>query len=430
MQDLHALATTVRKLTAINDPRLLAVRTCAAVAELTDFGCVALALVDEPGLMRVVASSGFSRSLVGQTVSEGDGLGGNALKAGESLLVDDEVAIDTNTLLGGPRADPVFGRLLPPDTRYEGFLSETTAAVAQPVIHAGTVVGMIYAGYTGGQSHEHGPLAMLSEFSAFLAPLLVSVTHIGQREQTARAEERQQVVQQLHDTSLQLLFGIRLSAQSLLQDDLSPHVREKIGEIESSALNASRFLRETIRETLGAQRNLVVTVQRFVEAFSARSAIPAQLIVLGEPRSHQDEVERAILTAVREFLHNIEKHAHASTAAVSLTYRDDMLVGVVQDDGVGVPDDFRPPVIPNASCGLGLVNVAQSVALLGGSVTWERNEDGGTTARISVPTNPTVRQDVLVADAHELPETPCVCGFAREARDDRVRALIRDGPGA
>lgn len=388
--DLHDLATAVRKLASIHDARLLSVRTCETILDLTGFDFAALALVDEPSTMQIVAATGLAESAIGDRILEGAGLGGNALKAGESLLIDNEVAIDTNTLLGGPQADPVFTRLLPDGTTYELFLEAATAAVAQPVIYGGTVIAVLYAGYADGRSHDHTPLAMLSEFSAFLAPLLISVTHLGQLEQTARADERQQMIQHLHDTSLQLLFGVRLTAQTLLDTSLDPSQRDKVEEIESAAADAGRLLRETIQDSLRQERNLIVATQRFVDAFAHRSAVPAQLVVLGDPRELDTEIERLVVAAVREFLHNIEKHAGATSVAVSLTYREDRMIVVVQDDGVGVPQDFRPPTIPNASCGLGLVNVVQSASLLGGTATWERNEDGGTTARIEVPTSSAV----------------------------------------
>lgn len=389
VHDLHALATAVRKLASVHDARLLSVKTCESVVDLTGFDFAALALVDEPGSMRVVASTGLPRPVVGERILEGAGLGGNALRAGESLLIDDEVAIDTNTLLGGPQANPVFARLLPEGTAYEAFLAGANAAAAQPVTYGGTVIAVLYAGYDDGRSHDHTPLAMLSEFSAFLGPLLISVTHLGQLEQTVRADERQQMIQHLHDTSLQLLFGIRLTAQTLLETDLDQSQRTKVEEIESTSASAAQFLRETIQDTLREDRNLVVATQRFVDAFTHRSAVPAQLVVLGQPRELDTEVERLVVSAVREFLHNIEKHAGATSVAVSLTYREATFVVVVQDDGVGVPQDFRPPAIPNANCGLGIANVLQSASLLSGTVTWERNEDGGTTARIEVPTSAT-----------------------------------------
>ena len=78
-----------------------------------------------------------------------------------------------------------------------------------------------------------------------------------------------------------------------------------------------------------------------------------------------------VLAVLREALSNVARHAHASTASVTLTAdpRRWRLTLVVEDDGVGPGSDDAP--------GLGSTTMTARARRLGGGCTLERRESGG-----------------------------------------------------
>jgi signal transduction histidine kinase len=85
-----------------------------------------------------------------------------------------------------------------------------------------------------------------------------------------------------------------------------------------------------------------------------------------------------LVTAVREALLNVEKHAHASAVVVSVGPRPGGgIVVAVIDDGTGLVPDHTP--------GLGLTSTADAVGRLGGAVRITSDPDGGAIWRIELP---------------------------------------------
>lgn len=387
IDDVRLLARTVRELTAISDPGVLFVRICEALGRLTAYDWSVLALVDHEGALRIVHSFGRTHQVEGglEFPSRG-GLGGNAVTLQTAQLIHGPHAVDPVTLevLTTPLQDAasISGAI-----DYESFIgSPAGAVVAQPVIHGGVVVAVIYGGYRSAKAHDHSSLAMVSEYAAFVAPLVVSAIRASDLEVLAKAEERQRIVRHLHDTSLQLLFRITLSTRSLLTGSvLDPSTQSMVKSIAQDALGASECLRNTFEANLPAERALVIAVREMTKAFSARSSVPAEVTTLGTPRSCVPAVDRLLLVATREILHNIEKHARASNVSIGITYGTKDLTLVIQDDGVGLPVGFEPAVTPRGRGGIGLSSVEQAAAALGGEIVCSSNEDGGTTVRVRVP---------------------------------------------
>jgi len=86
---------------------------------------------------------------------------------------------------------------------------------------------------------------------------------------------------------------------------------------------------------------------------------------------------RSLLAALRETLTNAAKHARAHRVDIEVTVDDTDVVLRVRDDGVGLSAG-RPD-------GLGLGNLAERAAVLGGECTVTNRPEGGTEVRWRVP---------------------------------------------
>jgi signal transduction histidine kinase len=143
---------------------------------------------------------------------------------------------------------------------------------------------------------------------------------------------------------------------------------------------------------------------------AARTSVTTE--VTGTPRPIRPLVEVTVLRAAQEALHNIEKHARASQAAVTLSYMPDLIALDVNDNGVGFPARDLPvsvPGSPDAGYGLGLLR--ERVADLGGNLTIESLPGEGTTLAVSLPLPADELGDPDEADRRRRRDGPSVSRF-------------------
>jgi len=87
------------------------------------------------------------------------------------------------------------------------------------------------------------------------------------------------------------------------------------------------------------------------------------------------EIEASAYFLVAEALTNVIKHAHAARAEVTASVEDGVLQVAIRDDGVGGADPG----------GHGLVGMADRVSALGGQLSVDSPEDGGTLVSATLP---------------------------------------------
>jgi len=88
-----------------------------------------------------------------------------------------------------------------------------------------------------------------------------------------------------------------------------------------------------------------------------------------------EEIIEQMLTALRESLSNAARHASATSVAVTVVVTEDLVLTVI-DDGVGIAPGGRRS---------GLRNLEQRAAALGGSLTINAPDSGGTELIWRVP---------------------------------------------
>ena len=126
-------------------------------------------------------------------------------------------------------------------------------------------------------------------------------------------------------------------------------------------------------------------MRRDVATFASRTGIATEVVTLGTPVPAKPELETVLLSALREALHNVEKHAGASAVLVSVAYQSHQLVLAVEDDGKGLPGDFELNPVPGGRFGLGIPGLLQKVNGTGGVLRLATNDDGGTSLRVTIP---------------------------------------------
>ena len=124
---------------------------------------------------------------------------------------------------------------------------------------------------------------------------------------------------------------------------------------------------------------LVAALRQHTETISDQHSIPVQFEVVGEVERISGDMETAVYRIVQEALTNIIRHAHATRIDVLLKRRDEALIVIVEDNGVG----FDPKDQQNGR--LGMVGMQERTTMLGGTITFESIPGSGTTVFLEVP---------------------------------------------
>ncbi len=114
---------------------------------------------------------------------------------------------------------------------------------------------------------------------------------------------------------------------------------------------------------------------------TADTTLRPEFIVRGEPRVLAPVTEENLLRIHQEILTNSLKHAAATTLKTTLSFEEDALRLLVQDDGGG----FDPT---KKHDGLGLVGIRERVHQLGGELSIDTRIGTGTTTSVVLPYDP------------------------------------------
>jgi signal transduction histidine kinase len=204
------------------------------------------------------------------------------------------------------------------------------------------------------------------------------LTASRQRLVTAQDVERRRLERNLHDGAQQQLVALAVKAglaRSMLGRD--PDAAERLlGELQEDAREANQTLRDLARGIFPA---ILVDegLPAAIRAQAAKSAVPVELHADGIDRYPLD-VEAAAYFCVLEALQNVTKYARATTVRVELEASQGVLRLLVVDDGVG----FDASTV---AMGMGLQNMQDRLAALGGQLEVRSRLGDGTTVAGSLP---------------------------------------------
>jgi signal transduction histidine kinase len=257
-------------------------------------------------------------------------------------------------------------------------------AVVLPLGAPGNVRGVLTAGRTpGSMPLPAAGVEMLVTFAIQAAIALELAEHREQAERVAVFEDRDRIARDLHDLVIQRLYATGMSLQGTMSLISAPDAADRV----SRAVDA---LDETIREIRSSIFALQARPEGQVPGLRARVLAVADEMtpMLGFPPTLQldgrldddvpQDVAEQLLSAVREALSNVARHAGASRVEVSVRAADDLSL-VVADDGSGLKGVTRRS---------GLANLEERAAQLGGSMHVDSVPGGGTTVSWRIPLGP------------------------------------------
>jgi two-component system, chemotaxis family, CheB/CheR fusion protein len=214
----------------------------------------------------------------------------------------------------------------------------------------------------------------------------VHVVRLLRKIVTAQEDERGRIARNLHDQLGQRLTALRLSLERV-QDGLTKN-DERNEELERALALTNTidvdigFLAWELRPAVLDHLGLGVALPRYVAEWGAHYDIEVECkcdSFRSGRLTHEGEV--AFYRIAQEALTNVAKHAHASRVDLILENRDNSVLLVVEDDGVG----FDPSDESVRERGAGLLGMRERASLIGADFQIESKPGNGTSIFVRYP---------------------------------------------
>lgn len=195
--------------------------------------------------------------------------------------------------------------------------------------------------------------------------------------------ERTRIAKDLHDRLGSMLSAIKLQFSALesqvatLRKDQEQQYQQVFGMLDEAVGEVRRISYDLLKTSLsrfglkGALEDLRATVD-------TPGKLAVELNLFGMDERLEQRVEVATYRIVQECIGNALKHAKASSLAIQLTRSLAMINIMVEDNGTG----FDPALVKE---GMGMGNLRQRAAELGGVVRFDSRPGRGTTVNIDIP---------------------------------------------
>jgi signal transduction histidine kinase len=203
----------------------------------------------------------------------------------------------------------------------------------------------------------------------------------------AEERERERIAAGLHDELGQLLASAKITLGLLGEMVQDEPARSRVQDLRKLVAKATRATRSTTFE-LSPRVLHKMGFESSIERWGARierlHGLRVRVVKDSEPLPLCDEMLALLFRVVRELLLNVQKHAQATTATVSLRRSGQRAVILVEDDGVGFEMDQRSELSGSAQ-GFGLDSLRVQLESVGGTLAPDSSPGAGTRVLVQAP---------------------------------------------
>jgi two-component system nitrate/nitrite sensor histidine kinase NarX len=276
---------------------------------------------------------------------------------------------------------------------YFGMQCQRVLAISLP--HGGQVLGIYNLFFDSDASINPQMETMLRLIGQLLGLALHNARIERERLRVTVMKERQEMVNEVHDTIAQTLAYVRMRLP-LLNESMLAHddrrslkylsdVKQGVGEVHDKLREVMTYFR-TRMDPLG----LLHALQGVADGYFDRVGISLEIRNSVHSLNLTDEQEVQVFYIVQEALANIAKHSMARRAIVSIARDDQQLEFRIEDDGLGMDEPSVSTLVTLAkglapSNHFGLDIMQSRAKRLGGSLVVGPNDGGGTRVRLLLP---------------------------------------------
>jgi len=212
----------------------------------------------------------------------------------------------------------------------------------------------------------------------------------------AQEEERKRISRELHDETGQALMVIRLYLGMLESRVGARNARLKIREtleVVDRTIEGIRRIIGRLSPLVLQELGLIAAVRKEAKDLAKSAGVKARVSVSPDFGRLPAALETAIYRIVQESLHNVAKHAAATTVTIDLKREGDAVRLTIEDDGIGI---LAKP--KGARQTFGLTGMRERMANVGGKLKVTSARDKGTRIEVSAPvTNSSVAPEAGLA---------------------------------
>jgi PAS domain S-box-containing protein len=205
---------------------------------------------------------------------------------------------------------------------------------------------------------------------------------------TVQEEERRNIAQELHDSTVQHLVAVDLTTMNLRSRQRPKNKdAEEWDVIDASLKEAMKQLRTfsyLLVPPALQPHGLYKSLEQYTDGFADRTGIRITLRLDGHARKLPMRSQRVIFRVVQEALANIYRHAHASEASVELRQIGQKLHLTIRDNGRGIVAT-RKDGQRRVQSAVGIRGMRMRLDQVGGSLRISRLARGGTKVRAVLP---------------------------------------------
>jgi signal transduction histidine kinase len=188
-------------------------------------------------------------------------------------------------------------------------------------------------------------LHFLESLTEHVSPALTNVFLLRRLRARAGAAERARVARELHDGSIQALFGLEMKIEAVRRRKLAAVALD--AELDEIQAVIRREVLE-LRDLMHALRPMEVDGDQLpdalagvVERFRRESGVSARFVAVGGRPSVTPATALELVRIVQEALINVRKHSRARNVLVRLSREDQLCTVIVEDDGCGFTFEGR-----------------------------------------------------------------------------------------
>ncbi len=205
----------------------------------------------------------------------------------------------------------------------------------------------------------------------------------------AQEAERQRVARDLHDGVNQIIASAKMRLRNVEQavaavNPAATQVLARCYELMVQALEENRRIAHALRPTDLDALGLVEACRNLCRELESRSTIKVSCHIAAPDKRLAPAVELNLFRILQETLNNADQHAQATTVSFEMAIRDGHLELSVRDNGRGFQLHRLRPA-PGKRRGIGLTNIRERAAAVGGTCEINSSPRKGTVIRVSVP---------------------------------------------
>ncbi|MCF6181858.1 HAMP domain-containing protein [Lutibacter sp.] len=196
-------------------------------------------------------------------------------------------------------------------------------------------------------------------------------------------KERQRLSRELHDSLGQLLIGLKLKFENLLNQNniiKNDNEAEELGNLFNLTIDETRRISNNLMPAALSEFGLTAAIRNLCNTFSETSNIVIQFNTFGNAENVNQKLQIYIFRIIQEGITNIVKHANANKVIVNLTFETHKIKLEIIDNGKGF--DITNSVHLNSH---GISNIKDRVTLFKGKLKFKSEKNKGTTIIIEFP---------------------------------------------